>query len=63
MANHRAKPARPSARAFRALKRAGYAYRTTSRGATIIIGRIVKRRKTFLGIGYTSHRIVPLKRR
>ena len=60
MANH---AARPSKRAFRALKRAGYAYKTTSRGATRVIGRIVKQRKTFLGLGYTSRRVVPLKRR
>lgn len=68
MANRRARPARPSARAFRALKRAGYVYKTTSRGATTIIGRTVKQRKTFMGLGYTTrvrvkNWIPPWKRR
>jgi len=55
--------ARPSARAFRALRKAGCVYKTTSRGATIVTGRIIKQRKTFLGLGYTSRKVVPLKRR
>ena len=60
MANH---AARPSKKALRALSRAGYAYRTSSRGATTVVGRVVKQRKTFMGLGYTSRRIVPLKGR
>ena len=61
--NGRVPVAKPSARAFRALKRAGYAYKTTSRGATKVTGRIIRQRKTFMGLGYTSRKVVPLKRR
>ena len=56
MSNHFA---RPSARAFRALKRAGYTYKTTSRGATIITGRTIRQRKTLLGLGYPARVRVP----
>jgi len=50
--------ARPSRKAFRALSRAGYVVRT--RGArTTVVGKTIKQRKTFLGLGYTARVRVP----
>lgn len=46
--------ARPSAKAFRVLSRAGYVVKTTTGGRSTIVGRTVKQRKTFLGMGYTA---------
>jgi len=41
------------------LRKAGYVYKTTSRGTTIITGRTIKQRKTFMGLGYTTRVRVP----
>jgi len=55
--------ARPSARAFRALKRAGYITRTTRGGKTTVIGRTVKQKKRFFGYTYTVRHPVYWKKK
>ena len=62
MANHRAKPARPSRRAFRALSRAGYIVQTGRRGSRVV-GRTVKQKKRFFGYTYTTRHPVYWKKK
>lgn len=55
--------ARPSRKALRALRRAGYITRTTHGGRTTVVGRVVRHTRRFLGMKYTVRKRVYWKKK